>query len=608
MMNGNLFRGRIGVFFALSSVFAISTTLAQAEDEARLLSQHLEVRLEPEKRDFEVTAELQIAGPNDLTLLLIDLATVERCTGAEARHENGWLHLTSVESPERILLTYSIHWPADREAKAFHLGTDEGYVLPESHWFPSEPDGLLGKLTPYSIDIELPHPLSAVGAGRRSQNQKGEKTRTTLELDRPGRAFFVYGNYRHFESGKTEVWLLPRAVPQAKTLTRTLGELTNPVISQYCSLLPTAEEPVTRVVQVTRRGGWGGPQTLLLGASELALLNQGGNSAFQFFWLLSHELAHTWWGNRVVPEREAYGLLVEGMANYYSALAVEEKYGGETARKLWQSWAQNAISETPLSGLGPKDPLYPQVAYYKGAWIHRMLESLVGRDRYLETLKQIVEEDTHPTIASFRSRLEKVSGTDLTVFFEIWFDGKDFPQYELIAPKKSGERWVLWNCGTSSVPPPLVQVDGKIEPRSIDPGERHVFPSGTSEVLLDPQLYLLQKPRPKGRPATPEEETFLTTQIESMIESLGKNDPDRLRSLFRKPGRVVDVLAGLAGKITLEKWSIQAIEEESGGYRATLDLEGAMNGRRIGGPLVLQVEVKPQTVLIDATNVKLRYR
>jgi aminopeptidase N len=145
--------------------------------------------------------------------------------------------------------------------------------------------------------------------------------------------------------------------------------------------------------------------------------------------LVSHELAHQWFGDLVTCKDWSHIWLNEGFASYFAALFTEHEEG-EDAFRLEMDGAlrgylggdqgyRRPIVETRYE---LPDSMFDGVTYSKGACVLHALRGLLGDEtwwkgigRYLSRHKNgVVETD------DFRKAMEAASGKDLKWFFDQW--------------------------------------------------------------------------------------------------------------------------------------------------------------------------------------------
>lgn len=191
-------------------------------------------------------------------------------------------------------------------------------------------------------------------------------------------------------------------------------------------------------------------------------VNQPVSKTTEIFYrtlLRSHELAHQWWGNVVLPATYRDEWLVESLSNYSALMYLETRKGGErelrmTLERSRQELLQK-VEEEPAERAGPPVLGYrlnssrtptgvDLVMYKKGTWVIHMLRQLMrdpktGSDaaffKFLRTVRETFSEKPLNT-AEFRRIAEKFvvpaanmdGGSSLEWFFDQWVYSTGMPE------------------------------------------------------------------------------------------------------------------------------------------------------------------------------------
>ena len=153
--------------------------------------------------------------------------------------------------------------------------------------------------------------------------------------------------------------------------------------------------------------------------------------------LVSHELAHQWFGDKITCKDWQNIWLNEGFATYSEALYWEAAYG-------WDHYVEDMDYKMDRAK-GASGSLYVEDitsvasifnynrSYAKGAVVLHMLRHVVGDDDFFNILKAYAAD---PIVAynaaetgDFQRVAEEVSGKDLEYFFSEWIYGSGYPKY-----------------------------------------------------------------------------------------------------------------------------------------------------------------------------------
>jgi aminopeptidase N len=173
------------------------------------------------------------------------------------------------------------------------------------------------------------------------------------------------------------------------------------------------------------------------GGMEHQTMTTLGN--FQFD-LVSHELAHQWFGNSVTCSSWNDIWINEGFASYSEYLA-REFSGDLDGAKVWMDFAhQTAINSPTGSIYVPDDELSNpsrifdySTTYKKGAAILHMIRYELGNDNlFFDILRTFLAEHKFGVAGAmdFQLILEEFTGRSFELFFEQWYYGAGYPIFD----------------------------------------------------------------------------------------------------------------------------------------------------------------------------------
>ena len=169
---------------------------------------------------------------------------------------------------------------------------------------------------------------------------------------------------------------------------------------------------------------WGG------GMEHQTLTSLGPGAYSQF--IISHELAHQWWGDLITCADFHHIWLNEGFATWSEAYWREQNegmvaYHEEMAGALY--WGPGTIYVEDPSSFG--DIFDWNLSYQKASWVVHMLRHVLGDTDFFAALAAYSSTYGHgsATTEQFRDICETVSGLDLDAFFQQWIHTEYYPQY-----------------------------------------------------------------------------------------------------------------------------------------------------------------------------------
>ncbi len=158
--------------------------------------------------------------------------------------------------------------------------------------------------------------------------------------------------------------------------------------------------------------------------------------------LVSHELAHSWFGDLVTCKNWSNLWLNEGFATFMEAAYREKVYGrADYLRKIKEDARQFIIDDTISKnrhGLfntkaKPNDSLFDITTYQKGGAVIHTLREVVGTDNFWKAINVYLNRHKFQNVetADLQKAMEETSGMKLDWFFTQWVYGAGYPKLNI---------------------------------------------------------------------------------------------------------------------------------------------------------------------------------
>ena len=155
--------------------------------------------------------------------------------------------------------------------------------------------------------------------------------------------------------------------------------------------------------------------------------------------VVSHEIAHQWFGDAVTEDEWDDVWLSEGFATYFANLFTEHFGGreafvdamvkGRVGAFRAERQQKKPVVHPNAKGTGPD---LTQVQYAKGGWVLHVLRGQVGTDNFWKGIQLYYArfQNRNATTDDLRHAMEEASGQDLRWFFTQWLTRVDAPVLE----------------------------------------------------------------------------------------------------------------------------------------------------------------------------------
>ena len=159
--------------------------------------------------------------------------------------------------------------------------------------------------------------------------------------------------------------------------------------------------------------------------------------------LISHELAHHWFGNNITCRNINYLWLNESFATYCHMLWDEESLGKERfyfdrqeALDQYLDYVKENHIIRPLEYAyydSVTDMYTNQLTYLKGAIVLHMLRNILGDEEFFKVLSYFLHKHEFSSVVSsdFKIAIEEATGRNLDWFFDDWVYGGGYPIFEV---------------------------------------------------------------------------------------------------------------------------------------------------------------------------------
>jgi aminopeptidase N len=206
------------------------------------------------------------------------------------------------------------------------------------------------------------------------------------------------------------------------------------------------------------------------GGMEHQTMSSMGGSTLS---LVTHELAHQWYGDGISPRTWPHLWLNEGFASYAELIYWKDRqstYPGTYQSVLYNyynnaRYAQGTLVLEDTSSVNEMFDYYR--VYMKGSMVLYMLHNVVGDAVFKEIMQTYATDPAVrygvATTADFKGVAESISGLDLDAFFTQWVEtGTGYPSYAMYSfwqPDFAGTSYKVWVTVTQTQTMPQSNVN-----------------------------------------------------------------------------------------------------------------------------------------------------
>ncbi|MEZ0609219.1 M1 family aminopeptidase [Fibrella sp. WM1] len=316
--------------------------------------------------------------------------------------------------------------------------------------------------------------------------------------------------------------------------------------------------------------------------------------------VISHELMHQWFGDKITCRDWQNIWLNEGFASYGEAV-YQEAIGGRTAYKAYMdafmTQALLASGTLYVQNVNSINEIFSSSrSYAKGATVLHMLRGVLGDSTFYKGMRAYATSPLSYSTAvteDFQRVMEQSSGQKLDYFFKEWVYGERYPTYQWsIAPVAGTSTAVLsltqtaGSNPTSFTMPIQVTVQSAAGDRTVTVVNNQPIQSFTvtgsgavTGALFDPNNWILKRAQ-QVTPPTGGTAVILATQEAINLRVFPNPTADQLTVEFatQQPGPLTLSLVNLLGQTVLTQPETNV---PSGQQRRTIGLGNVPSGQYV---------------------------
>jgi len=423
----------------------------------------LDLKVDVPAKNVDAKARIRLSALRDINSVRLDAVGFEvrdvrvgrgkdEMKKAEFRNDGDSIEVVFGDAPlttgeeATVEIVYTIHDPASglhffgptaADPKVPYVVWSQGETITNRYWVPCFDNPNEMQTTEMNVTVATGNEVVSNGK-LVSKRDNPDKTTTFHWLQNQPHASYlmtlVVGEF-HVEQemwrGKPVTYYVP---PDHKDdLKRSFSKTTK--MLDHFSELTGVEYPWDKYAQVCVEGFGGGmentsattltPRTL---HDERAHLDSSSDG------LVSHELAHQWFGDLVTCKDWAHTWLNEGFASLFSAVWAEYDLGRDDYDYEMYGDMNRAIEggkKAPIVDRRYEDSgdMFDSRAYPKGAFVLHMLRHRLGDAKFWAGVKSYLTRFAHTPVetSDFRRSLEIESGRSLEQFFYDWTERPGAP-------------------------------------------------------------------------------------------------------------------------------------------------------------------------------------
>ncbi|HEX8707546.1 MAG TPA: M1 family aminopeptidase [Pyrinomonadaceae bacterium] len=437
--------------------------------------------------------------PADALTLVIDYRTNGKASGQPARRGLTFIKPTRDE-PQRPRQIWS-----------------QGEAEENHYWFPCYDHPNDFATTEIIATVE--QPFTVISNGRLvGKTANGDGTQSFhWKIEQPHASYLtsiVVGEYKALEASYAGIpvvtYVYPNETEQGKVSSARLAEMV-----KFFSEKTGVKYPYAKYAQTMVRDFPGAMENISATTMTDSAVRDARSELDQTSdGIMSHELAHQWFGDYVTCRTWADLWLNESFATYFQAMWDEHHLGRDdflysdvksNQDQYYAAWARGVRRPIVTKNYLNPDALFDVYSYPRGAAVLHMLRRALGEDDWGRSLNHYLTKYAHQPVQTeqLRIAIEEATGQSMDWFFDQWVYRMGHPVFRVAQSYNAAEQTLRLNVRQEQKPDPAslfpqaaffrapVEIEigtgtrTRIERVMIEPKEEQTF---TFEVDSEPLL------------------------------------------------------------------------------------------------------------------------
>jgi aminopeptidase N len=231
-------------------------------------------------------------------------------------------------------------------------------------------------------------------------------------------------------------WVYPK---DEKKALPTYGK--TPKMMEFFNKLFGYEYPWQKYDQISVPSGGGAESTSATAMTQRIMVDEKNEPDFPAIGIVSHELAHQWWGDLITLRSWAHTWMNESFGTYSEYLYTRFDKGDEEGAVNLLGKLNSYLREAKTRYVRPivsdrydkPGDMFDSHTYPKGAMVLHMLRNLVGDEPFFATLSHFLHHNAFQPVDTydFIRSVKTVTGQNLDWFFDQWLFKPGHPVLEI---------------------------------------------------------------------------------------------------------------------------------------------------------------------------------